>query len=358
MSDFNKEAEKRYPHSPCLWERDISDDGFSKGWGNHFKAVELYLIDSHTHIDIRKPENVTPYLDASLASYELKRIKHLGLLLPPMMYGEDVSIRYGMKGATCMEDLLPVFEAAKDRNDVSLIVWPYYQYPNLDFLQESYRLGATGVKLHNAPIMTDNGDPEIWLSPEWDAMFRFMEDKQMPVVFHVTQRLNANYYGWGGKNSYWKDGWKRGVAFTNEDLMQIYIKLVEKYPGVPFIGAHQLHVGWPRLCEWFDKYPNFYVDTSVGCVVNEYDRMYESDIVYLRDIFMKYSERILFGTDQMMTDREDTVDNVPSVYHQNMVGNHIRYLRQLDLPFEALENIGHCNFERLHKLEKMMVGVE
>ena len=63
--------------------------------------------------------------------------------------------------------------------------------------------------------------------------------------------------------------------------------VADKYPKINFIGAHQLHIGWERLGELFDKYPNLYTDTSTGCFLNPDDDFYSEDKEYLRNFFIK-----------------------------------------------------------------------
>jgi hypothetical protein len=52
IENINKqdEQEQLFPHSPDVKERLTSDEGFSAGWGMHFKPVEKCWLDIHTHI--------------------------------------------------------------------------------------------------------------------------------------------------------------------------------------------------------------------------------------------------------------------------------------------------------------------
>ncbi len=357
--EYNKEREERYPHSPCLWERDESDGRFSKGWGSHFKTSELYFADVHKHITCKDISNIEPYVDAYFKAWDHKRIKQFGLILPPTVAPDSKKDGnfVGLGSFKTFEENQPYLEFAKGRKDITPMIWPHYENPNLDFVKKSIENGAKGVKLHNAHILMEGGNRKEWFSDEWDKVFSYLDDNKIPILFHVTQRLTPNLYGLGGRNSYWKQAWEKGVTFTNQDLMDDYIELIEKYPNIPFIGAHQLHLGWDKLADYFDKYPNFNVDTSVGCTVLHSDRMYEDDINELRAIFIKYHDRILFGTDECINDKEP-IDSVPSAYHTDWEDQHIRFMRQLDLPFDELQNIAHGNFNRLFGVEKLLVGVE
>ena len=74
--------------------------------------------------------------------------------------------------------------------------------------------------------------------------------------------------------------------------------------------------------------------------------MYPQDQERIRKFFLKYADRILFGTDIGMGD----------VYHReterlSLMG-HIRFIRQLRLPYPELQKVSHQNAERLFRLEE------
>jgi len=110
-----------------------------------------------------------------------------------------------------------------------------------------------------------------------------------------------------------------------------------------------LHVGFDRLDELLADHPNLYFDTSIGMFVRWGDRMYNEDRECAREFFMKWSDRILFGTDCIF--KTDTIDDY---LHQHFLG-HVRYVRQLNLPQEELEQVAHRNTERLMDLEPAAV---
>src|SRR5690606_19857022 len=100
-----------------------------------------------------------------------------------------------------------------------------------------------------------------------------LEERGRPVLWHVTQRLSASPYHGGGENSYWSEGWARGVTFTNEDLLGVTLQVMRNHPGLIVQGAHQLHVGFDRLARLFEEYPNLYIDTSCAWYVRWADTL-------------------------------------------------------------------------------------
>lgn len=335
------EAEQLYPHSRDVIERETSDGGFSRGWGRHFIPVEDYWFDIHTHI-YEKIEDVHTAISAHLSSVNGRNVRKLGV----------IPFYTVVKGEKCTDgDLFTKFMRKKDMLDylceiihtpnASTVLYLHYTNPDTELIKAAADMGISGIKLHNACVIMDGGDHQVYLSKQWDDAFRLIGKLGLPIIWHVTQRLSDSPYTGSGRNSYWKAGWEKGVRYTNEDLLQAFLKVVEIHPDINFIAAHQLHIGWERLTGLFGRYPNLYTDTTVGCFVRKDDEMYETDRSYLRDIFIKYSNRILFSTDtyaKKVTDKD---------YIDFFYDGHIRFIRQLRLPEEALQKIAHRNTERL-----------
>jgi predicted TIM-barrel fold metal-dependent hydrolase len=80
---------------------------------------------------------------------------------------------------------------------------------------------------------------------------------------------------------------------SREELLRQRNAMIARHPNTNFVCVHV--AGAPedleRVGEWLDKYPNFYVDTSAR--IPEMGRQPYT----ARRFFMKYQDRILFGTD-------------------------------------------------------------
>lgn len=349
MSEMN-ETEYLYPHSPDVAERETSDGGFSSGWGMHFMPTASGIADVHGHIQFESFGDAEGIVKRHMDLVRPLGVTHSVACTPIMSTPQYACERQGFS-VPCLSGrsaLAPYFDVARKSHVLALMLFLHYANPDLELLKWSAAQGACAVKLHNAPLIVNAADPEIWFSGQWSEAFAEMERLGLPVLWHVTQRLAGCPYTGGGRNTYWKDGWVKGVKYTNEDLLQIYLKTVRKYPGIPFISAHQLHLGWDRLAVLFDEYPNLYIDTSVGCFVREGDRMYEHDIRTIRDFFIRYSGRILFGTDYFITDGSTEFDDGEK---KAIIQGHIRFIRQLRLPSDTLDSVFQGNAARLLRLD-------
>lgn len=326
-----------YPHSPDVLERETSDRGFSQGWGIHFMPVEEYWTDIHAHLEV---EDINDYREA------LQLYKNVASRLKTK-YSSIIFLLQSRKdmGDRFKEILEHGIRIVREAEGFVPMLYIDYTDADPDIVDKAVQAGIKGIKLHNAPIVTKGASHKVWLSEEWRKVFEKIEKYRLPVLWHVTQRLTDAPYSGGGRNSYWKDGWLKGVEYTNQDLLDVFLEIVGCYPGINFVGAHQLHLGWERVAELFGRYSNLLVDTSCGCIIREFDHIYESDRDYIRKYFINYSSRILFGTDTIirksMSERYVEVNNA----------NHMRFIRQLQLPNAELQRVAHGNFDRLFGLE-------
>ncbi len=75
------------------------------------------------------------------------------------------------------------------------------------------------------------------------------------------------------------------------------------------------------------------------------DIMYPEDQKKIRDFFIKYADRILFGTDTGIGKGANK-----ETCRLGLIG-HINFIRQLRLPYAELQKVSHQNTERLFRLE-------
>ena len=321
-----------YPHSPDVLERETADNGFSKGWGFHFQTSERYWIDCHVHV--RKVFDFQRYVDNwfdwSMAWRQAKFIAVDGRPEP-----SERGFSY--------EELA---EIVSNDSRMAFLYYPGIDMPDTGPLERALELGASGLKLWSPTFVLEGRPADEFEHPRWEGFFKIVNDRELPILWHVTQRLTDSPYTGGGRNAYWSEGWKKGVEYSNEELLQSFLRIAKAHPRGHFIGAHQLHLGLDRLEEIFEEYPNVYIDTSIGCFVRWGDEIYPEDQKKIRDFFIKYADRILFGTDIGMGKGYNL-----ETEHLSLMG-HIRFVRQLRLPYDELQKVSHENAEKLFRIEK------
>lgn len=319
-----------HPHAPDVAQRQTADNGFSAGWGAQYVPSERYIVDCHTHCyAVTDRYRIFRMLDAHFARAQAFRLGRMVAL--------DGSPE-NLDAYKAVADFDPRFRFWIRMDDGK---------PDLEFLKKGVAAGAVGLKILNIRIMREAGDYKVWLTKPWQDIFAYLESQNRPVLWHVTQRHTAAPYMGGKLHAYWDEAWPKGAKFTNEDMLQVTLENVRRFRGLPFIGAHQLHVGWDRLDSLFAENPNLSADTSCGCIVRPFDQMPASDQARLHDFFCKWPDRMLFGTDVMLEP-----EHVDEYLLQHLL-NHIRFVHQLQLPDEVLQNVMHGNAERLLKLETL-----
>jgi predicted TIM-barrel fold metal-dependent hydrolase len=327
---MSNQSADRYPHAPDVAERQTVDNGFSAGWGCQYLPSERYIVDVHTHCF------------GATDRYEIFRMLD-------GFFSRAAAFRLGrMVALDGSPENLESF-AALARFDPRFRFWVRGddEKPDLDFVKKAVDAGAVGMKILNIRIMRKAGDHKAWLSRPWQEIFAWLEGRKLPVLWHVTQRHTAAPYMGGNLLSYWSEGWKNGATFTNEDLLQVFLDNVKRFRGIPFIGAHQLHIGWDRLGQIFAEHPNLSVDTSCGCIIRPTDQMDEQDRRKLNEFFRKWQDRILFGTDVCL--EPGCIDE----YLLQHLINHIRFIHQLRLPDDVLQAVTNANAEKLLRLQPL-----
>lgn len=337
MSDSRVYNADEYPHSPDVKGRETSDNGFSAGWGLHFQPSEQYWVDCHTHASAKTGyrQALDEWFDWAIAWRLAKMMVMDGH--PKTLKGAFADDPFSYEGLA---------EIAKEEERIGFLYAPGVDTPDTDPLEHALELGARGLKLWSPSFILEARQPDEFEHPKWEGVFKIVNEKQLPIVWHVTQRVNESPYTGGALNSYWGIGWEKGVKYTNEDLLQSFLRIARPYPGGRFIGAHQLYLGWDRLTQIFDEYPNVYIDTSIGCFVRWGDVMYPEDQKKIRQFFIKYADRILFGTDTGIGK-----DEHKETCRLGLMG-HMLFIRQLRLPYDVLQKVSHQNAERLFRLEK------
>jgi len=311
-------------YSPYIKDRAVMDDGFSKGWGSHFRPSEEYVIDCHAHSGF----------EGNAAAYKALVDSWFNMT---EAYRQQKIILFVDKPS--QTEIMPELMKLTDR-----VQWMYFAksgMPCPSLLRRTKELGACGIKLHNYDIMKGIDPIIIWDDPKWQEVFEWADAERFPIIWHVTQRVSYSPYHGGGFNSYFSEGEKRGRSATNAELLEQLKGIMRKFPNIPIIGAHQMYMAPDRLAELFDEFENLHIDTSVGYYLRWCDELEERDRIPYHDFFVKYHDRILFGTDT------DLVPEGICDYQKETFKNHLRFIHKLDLPYDVLQDVMYRNSERL-----------
>ena len=164
------------------------------------------------------------------------------------------------------------------------------------------KLGASGVKIFKGfglEYLNPDGSFVRIDDPRWDSIWKACGELGLPVLIHVADP-QAFFLPIDNTNERWEE-LKRHPEWSfhdpkfprYEELIAAFLRVVEQHPKTTFIGAHLINSAEDLASAslWLDKYPNLYLDTAAR--IAELGKQ----PVTARKFVIKYSERILFGTD-------------------------------------------------------------
>ena len=192
-------------------------------------------------------------------------------------------------------------------------------------LAEGHRLGAIGLKITKGLGLGIPGPDGRHLlaidDPGLDPLWEEAGALGMPVAIHI-----------GDPKAFWKpttpdnERWDELRAHPEwsfsgpnfppwQALYDAFERLVARHPKTTFIGVHFGNdpEDPANVARMLDRYPNFYIDTAAR--VPEIGRHPQDE---MRRFFIKYQDRILFGTDTGVGAEDDQMmygsngENVPT----------------------------------------------
>lgn len=186
----------------------------------------------------------------------------------------------------------------------NLDVSPLFMAPDIagetfaHYVDDLMAMGVDGVKMiegkpeirKRLPI-PDFDDPVY--APYWEKM----AINQTPLIFHVNdpeEFWNAEKIPGWAKDMGWYYG--DGTFVDNEDQYRQVLHVLDRHPilNVTFAHFFFLSAQLERLGEYFERYPNMRVDLTPGI---EMYANFSKDPDKVRDFFIKYQDRIIYGTD-------------------------------------------------------------
>ncbi len=190
----------------------------------------------------------------------------------------------------------------------------------IDTLEQSFQQGAIAVKVYKnigmelrnregKLVMVD--DPK--LKPIWD----FLIQKNIPVIGHLGEPKNC----WLPVDQMTINSDKR--YFTRHPEFHMYLhpefpsyeeqisardRMLEQNPDLRFIGAHLGSLEWStdELAKRLDRFPNMAVDIAARISHLQYQAMQDWQKVY--DFFIRYQDRLIYGTDRIADDSKTSVE--------------------------------------------------
>lgn len=190
---------------------------------------------------------------------------------------------------------------------------PHFTDQAIEILNDSFARGAVAVKIYKNIGMELKKKDGSYLMPDdpiFNPIFADIAAHHGTVYMHLAEPTSSwrpldpenPDYDYYKENSDWYM-YAHPERPSKETILAARDRLVSNNPNLLFIGCHlgSMELDVDEIAQRLDKFPNFAIDTAARVV---YLAMQPRDKV--RAFFMKYQDRILYGTDNELLPWKDT----------------------------------------------------
>jgi len=315
------------------------------------ELTAMPITDCHTHFGGKDLEAIDGMLE-SLAAGGVGRINILVSSFPGRVNGNPEALYAKAKHPERVY-LFPGLDYSAVARDIDHRL----TYSLAEQVDRLAAMGCDGIKMLNGKPNYRKAAGLALDSVIYDDYFERLEARGFPVLWHVNDPEEF----WNPKEApEWAKGpgWLYDDTFpTKESIYGECERALAKHPNLNIIFAHFYFLSddLPRAAAFLDRYPRVTFDLAPGIEMlhNFTKRLDET-----RDFFLKYQDRILFGTDFapggvqsriwvvrnfLETEEEFHVPTDESLFWPD----HREIIRGIQLPQEVLEKIYRQNFERV-----------
>ena len=221
-------------------------------------------------------------------------------------------------------------------------------------LKEDFDNGANSIKTWKNIGMEardKKGDLITIDDPKFDPVFKFIKDEGKVLLTHAGEPLNCwlPLDSMTVKND--RDYFSEHPMYhmylhpefpSYEDQIQQRNTMLEKNPDLTAIAFHMASLEWSvdEAAKFLERFPNTSLDIAERISHTQYQS--QKDLEKVRSFFIKYQDRIVYGTD--FSERDKTVPEELETYMMEVWMNDWKYFNtdetfmvpQLDTPVQGL----------------------
>lgn len=255
-------------------------------------------IDAHIHINTADPAFLE---QASLDNFILLSINTDVPGYPTLQEQQNIIINHRKRYPAGLRHVT-TFETETRNQDQ----WHERAIKHLD---ESFSQGAVGVKVWKnigMDIRDEQGDFIKIDNPLFEPIFEYLQQSNITVCGHIGEPKNC----WLPLEEMTVAGDK--LYFQEHPEFHMYLhphfpaynqlilsrdRMLERFPDLKFVGAHLGSMEWSvhEVAKRLDKYDNLAVDLAARICHLQYQSVSDWQSVY--DFFIRYQDRIIYGTD-------------------------------------------------------------
>ncbi len=190
-------------------------------------------------------------------------------------------------------------------------------------LKKSFSEGAVAVKIWKnigMDLRDENGKFVMVDDARLDPILNFLETNSIPLLGHNGEprdcwlpldemTFSQSYYGSHPEyHMYLHPEYP-----SYQDQIDARDHMLEKHPDLVFVGAHLGSLEWSldELAKRLDKFPNMHVDLTRMPNLKLHSF---TDRQKTRDFFMKYKDRLIYGTDSQINTTTNSAEFKKSVH--------------------------------------------
>jgi Amidohydrolase len=244
-----------------------------------------------------------------------------------------------------------VFAAAfstQDWND------PHWQQHAIDELSTAFDQGAVAAKVWKnigMSLRDANGQLVMVDDPKLDPVLEFIRSRSKVLIGHQGEPRNCwlpiEQMTVNNDKEYFREHPQYHMFLhpempSYEAQMAARDHMLAKHPDLKFMGAHMASLEWSvdELAKFLDTHPQAVVDLAARMGQVQYQS--QRDLQHVRDFFIRYQDRLLYGTD-LTQDATETPqqmrDDARGTWHRDWAylatGRTIR-VPELDTPVHGL----------------------
>ena len=224
-------------------------------------------------------------------------------------------------------------------------------------LEAAVKAGARGYKLFKAlGLWLRDPKGELYLPDDrrLDPIWQTAAALKVPVLIHVADPegffLPADKHNDRiaslGRRPEWYFGTDEFPRF--DKLMESQLNLFRRHPDTTFFAAHVMnrpdHLAY--VAQVVDECPN--VNPEISARINDLGKQPR----FARDFFIRYQDRVLFGTDGSDLSQHPLYFRVLET-EDDLIASRSSPLYGLGLPDEVLKKVYHDNAARLLRLDRL-----
>lgn len=194
-------------------------------------------------------------------------------------------------------------------------------------LKDSFSKGALGIKLwKNIGMVYRKADSTFIMvdDPLLDSVINFVIQQDKTVMAHIGEPKNCwlpleemtvnndrNYF----RNHPEYHMYLHPAYPSYEDQINARDRFLERHPDMRFVGAHLGSLEWDvdELAKRLDKFPNMAVDMAARIPHLQHQTIQDREKV--RNFFIRYQDRLIYGTDSGI-DPESDFEDVKNYVHE------------------------------------------